>query len=142
MKHFSREISFIMSKTEKRKVGDVGESVVTKYLVSRGYSILDRNYLRPWGELDIVAEKNNLIRFVEVKSVTQETKEQIISRETFRPEENLHVAKLKRLHRAIQTYLMDKRIPEDKPWQIDLACVFLDFKKRRAKVEMIENIII
>ena len=37
--------------------GNLSESVVCDFLVSKGYEILDRNYLRKWGELDIVAIK-------------------------------------------------------------------------------------
>lgn len=54
----------------------------------------------------------------------------------------MHPKKLERLHRAIQTYLMDRKVPDNRPWQIDLACVFLDFSAKRAKVEMFENVIL
>ncbi|MES2006985.1 MAG: YraN family protein [Patescibacteria group bacterium] len=121
-----------MAKTDKRRIGDIGEEVVCKYLENKGYFVRERNYWKPWGEIDIIAEKANSISFVEVKSV---------SRENIRPEENMHPAKLKRLHRVVQTYLLDRKVPESKKWQIDLACVFLDFSTKRARVEMLENII-
>jgi putative endonuclease len=123
-----------MAKTAKRQTGDLGEGVACKYLENKGFRILDRNYLRPWGEIDIVAEDGAGIRFVEVKTVTRAT--------GFRPEENVHPAKLKRLHRAIQTYLLDHKVPEAKAWQVDVACVYLDFSTRRAKVELLENVIL
>lgn len=122
-----------MSKTEKRKIGDIGEGVACKYLENKGYVVRERNYWKPWGEIDIVAEKGNFISFVEVKTV---------SRENIRPEENMHPAKLKRLHRVVQTYLLDRKVPEHVQWQIDLACVFLDFSTKRARVEMLENIVL
>lgn len=129
-----------MSPSPKRKIGDIGEDVAYKYLVQKGYKILERNYWKPWGEIDIVAEKADLLSFVEVKSVSREIKGEKISRETIRPEENMHPHKLKRLHRAVQTYLLDHKVSEDKRWQIDLACVFLDFSTKKAKVELIENV--
>ena len=128
-------------RTTRRKIGDVGEGVACRYLQKQGYGILERNYLKPWGEIDIVAEKGNLLSFVEVKSVTREPLG-LVSRESIRPEENMHPGKVRRLHRAVQTYLMDHNIPQDRPWQIDLACVFLDFSAKRAKVEMFENIML
>jgi putative endonuclease len=134
-----------VKKTEKRCIGDIGEGIACKYLEKRGYRILERNYLRPWGEIDIIAEKGPTLSFVEVKSVTREPlpdKKGSVSRENLRPEDNMHPAKLKRLHRAVQTYLLDHRVPEARPWQIDLACVYLDFSARRARVEMIENVIL
>lgn len=130
-----------LKKTEKRKKGDLGEDIACKYLENKGYKVIERNYWKPWGEIDIVAEKPNLLSFVEVKSVSRESLSGI-SREPVRPEENMHPAKLKRLHRAIQTYLLDHKVPESKSWQIDLACVYLDFSTKRAKVELLENVIL
>ena len=123
-------------KTKKRETGDIGEGVVSKYLVNKGFSVIEHNYWRPWGEIDIIAEKDAKIRFIEVKTVSRVTKTGL------RPEENMHKNKLLRLNRAIQTYLLEKKLKETKEWQIDLACVYLDFETRRAKVELFENIIL
>ena len=122
----------------KRKIGDIGEEVAVKYLERKGFRVIERNYLRKWGEIDIIAEKGQLLSFIEVKSVSRESG----SRETYRPEENVHPAKLKRLHRTIQTYLLDHKVPESMEWRIDIACVYLDFSTRKAKVEMLENVIL
>jgi putative endonuclease len=140
-----------MAKTAKRRVGDQGEEVACKYLANKGYYVIERNYWKPWGEIDIIAEKGSILSFVEVKTVSRslstpnllrETPSDRISREGFRPEDNVHPAKLKRLYRAIQTYLLEKKVPETKDWQIDVACVFLDFETKKARVELLENIIL
>ena len=120
----------------KRKIGDIGEEVVCKYLETKGFRVLERNYLRKWGEIDIVAEKGQLLSFIEVKSVSREPGK------GYRPEENMHPAKLKRLHRVIQTYLLDRKVPDSKEWRVDVACVYLDFSTRKARVEMLENVIL
>ena len=117
----------------KRKIGDTGEEVTVLYLESKGFRILERNYLRKWGEIDIVAEKGDLLRFVEVKSVT---------RESSLPMQNMHYRKAQRLRRAVQTYLLDRKVPEGKRWQVDVACIYLDFSTRRATVKLLENIIL
>lgn len=122
-------------KTAKRAIGDTGEGVACRYLEGKGYKVLERNYLRPWGEIDIIAEKAKKLYFVEVKTVSHEMR-------GYRPEENVHPAKLKRLHRALQTYLLDHKVSEATDWQIDVACVYLDFSTRKAKVEMLENVIL
>lgn len=122
----------------KRKIGDIGEEVVCKYLETKGFRVLERNYLRKWGEIDIIAEKGQLLSFIEVKSVSRENG----SRGTYRPEDNVHPAKLKRLHRVIQTYLLDRKVPDSREWRIDVACVYLDFSTRKAKVKVLENVIL
>lgn len=108
--------------------------------------MVDRNYLKPWGEIDIVARKANKLYFVEVKTVTRDTSKEKGggdgTRVTYRPEDNVHPAKLKRLHRAIQTYLLDHKVAEATDWQIDVACVYLDFTTHKARVEMLENVIL
>jgi putative endonuclease len=128
-----------MAKTAKRQLGDTGEGVACKYLKNKGFSVLERNYLRPWGEIDIIAQKAKKLYFIEVKSVSHE-----MSRggSRYRPEDNVHPAKLKRLHRAIQTYLLDHKVPDSTEWQIDVACVYLDFSTRKAHVEVLENVIL
>ena len=125
----------------KRKLGAIGEEVACKYLETKGFRVLERNYLRKWGEIDIIAEKGNLLSFIEVKTVSREPGEREPGK-GYRPEENVHPAKLKRLHRVIQTYLLDRKVPEGREWRIDIACVYLDFSTRKAKVEMLENIIL
>jgi putative endonuclease len=125
-----------MTKTAKRQVGDIGEDVVCKYLDTKGFRVLERNYLRKWGEIDIVAEKGQLLSFIEVKSVSREPGD------GFRPEENMHYQKVQRLRRAIQTYLLDRKIKESQKWQFDLVCVYLDEVNKKAKIKVLENIIL
>ena len=88
------------NRTEKRKLGDIGENVACDFLQRRGFEIVERNYLRKWGEIDIVARKSNLIHFIEVKSVTHGTS-------GYRAEDNMHPWKLKRLSRVNTFYLYE-----------------------------------
>ena|SRR3989338_7406809 len=153
-----------MSSTQK--VGALGEELVVKFLVKRGYRILDRNYRRPWGELDVVAKRNERIHFVEVKTktaeiVSGETRKKVssettgdkrraaityirskIRKDAFRPEDNVNFNKMKRLGRIIQTYLMGKHVSDETSWQFDVATVFIDEKKRRAKIKLLEDIVL
>ena len=132
-----------MATTAKRQLGDIGEGIACQYLVQKGYKVVERNYLKPWGEIDIVAEKAGKLFFVEVKTVSRDTPMEEGTRVTgYRPEENVHPGKVKRLHRAIQTYLMDHKVPEDKEWQLDVACVYLNVATSTSRVEVLENVIL
>ena len=53
----------------KKKIGALGENMACRFLVEHGFRILDRNYNKKWGEIDIVAEKDKIFRFIEVKTV-------------------------------------------------------------------------
>lgn len=121
------------NRTNKRKIGDMGEDIACTFLEKHGFKIIERNYLRKWGEIDIVAKKGDIVRFIEVKTVSHVTN-------SYRAEDNMHPWKLKRLARTIQTYLLHKKLDCD--WQLDLITVQMDMSTHRARVEMIENIVI
>ncbi len=129
--------------SEKQKIGEIGENVAARFLVKHGFSILDRNYTKKWGEIDIVAKKGNKLYFVEVKAVTRDLSNvSQVTLDQYKPEDNMHPWKLKRLSRTIQTYLLSKRVPEEKEWQVDLLVVFLDLKDKKAKVKVVNDIIL
>ncbi len=50
-----------------RKIGTAGETLAEKYLKKQGYKILQKNFVAPHGEIDIVAKDGDYIVFVEVK---------------------------------------------------------------------------
>lgn len=129
--------------SEKQKIGEIGENVACKFLLKKGFSILERNYTKKWGEIDIVAEKNGKLYFIEVKAVTRDFS--FVSQGTldeYKPEDNMHPWKLKRLSRTIQTYLVSKKIREEMEWQVDLLVVFLDLKDKKAKIKVVNDIIL
>ena len=136
--------------SETQKIGEIGENIAVKFLMKHDFLILDRNYTRKWGELDIVAEKNNKLYFIEVKSVSRETLNTFTpksyddsdERYQHRPEDNMHPWKMKRLSRVIQTYLLNKNVDEDREWQFDLLVVYLCQKERRARVKVVSDIIL
>lgn len=132
------------NKAPHLKIGEVGEGIAVKYLEKHGYKILDRNYRKKWGELDIITEKDGIIHFVEVKTKNVKTRvftENEFSREnSFLPEERVNFNKRRRLLRAIQTYLMDHKIPDDTDWQFDIAVICLNFDTKKATVRFMDNV--
>ncbi len=135
------------------ELGALGEDIACKFLENKGFSIIVRNYRKPWGELDIVAERNGLLHFVEVKSVTwkrvsHETQSGDVSHETrFQPEDAVHPRKVQRLRRVIRSYLLDVERDHGDPtqeirWVFDIAAVFVDQKDRTARVRFRENVVL
>lgn len=131
------------TKTQKQILGAIGEDAVCTYLERKGFKVTDRNYLKKWGELDIVAIKSKKIHFIEVKSVSKPFEQ--VQHETpggYRPEDNMHPWKLQRLARTIQSYLLDKNVSDDTEWQFDVATVYVDQEKRLCRVNMLEDVIL
>lgn len=125
--------------SKKRKIGDIGENIFVKHLVKHNYKILDRNYSKKWGEIDVIAQKGDTVHFIEVKTVSVSDR-YMSDTEQYDPEENVHPWKLKRLSRTIQTYLLEKDIDDEAEWQVDIAAVFLDFKAKKAKIRVTQDI--
>ncbi|XOB42013.1 MAG: YraN family protein [Candidatus Nealsonbacteria bacterium] len=127
-----------------KQLGNFGENIACYYLKNKGYKILDKNYSRKWiqgpqkGEIDIVAKKDDVIYFIEVKTLTESDREQpsVIS-----PEEKVNFQKQKQLIKITQDWLSEKKIPLESKWQIDVVAIKIDLKSKKAKIRHIQNAI-
>ena len=139
--------------SQSQKIGKIGEDIAIKFLMKHDFSILETNYTKKWGEIDIIAQKNHKFFFIEVKSVSRSLVDSIndniegddnVIRETendYQPEDNMHPWKRKRLARTVETYLISQRVGNVE-WQFDVLLVYLDLKTKRARVKVIENVIL
>ena len=126
----------------RNKLGPIGEQIAATFLERKGFLIVKKNYLKKWGEIDVIAEKAHKIHFVEVKTVSCENIDAVsYETDTYRPEDNVHPWRLQRLGRTIQSYLLEK-CPEDQEWQFDVVAVFFDEKRNRAKVRVISDVVL
>ena len=129
--------------TEKQNIGKLGEDIAVKYLENHGYSVLERNYRKPWGEIDIIASesvgKNQFLALKSQELVFFEVKTQNQKFE-WRPEENVTRHKKHQLSRIVATYLKEHKIPESQDWRIDVLAIKLDFETKNAHIEHIQNI--
>jgi len=125
---------------KSKQIGGWGERIAENYLKSKGYQILDRNYssksfrgpLR--GEIDLIAQKNGIISFIEVKTLIGRDRVSIIS-----PEEKVDFGKQRKLRKTAESWLMKKRIPLNTKWQIDVISIRVT--KGKAKIWHFENAI-
>ena len=120
-----------MPKTKRQEIGRIGEDIAEIFLKKKGFELLARNFWKPWGEIDVVARKKNVIHFIEVK--TSQTSS------GYRGEENVHEKKLQRLERTIYSYLSQYDL-EDDEWQLDVIAVALDVAEKKASVKWLQNV--
>ena len=145
--YFTKNRILFMNRTHKRHVGDIGENVACNFLKKKGFSVVGRNYNKKWGEIDIITKKKKDIHFVEVKTISRNLdvpnffKHSVFDgkENEYRAEENVHPWKIKRLNRAIESYLEENNISDDVEWTLDLVVVYLDLENKKAKVEYLDN---
>ncbi len=137
-KKFSKE------PTEKQKIGQIGEDSACRWLVNNGYKIVERNYLKKWGEIDIVARKGKTLHFIEVKAVSRDLSNvtHVTFDDSYRAEDNVHPWKLQRLGRTIQSYLLERDVSDETDWQFDVVTVHIDISKRLSRVFLLEDIVL
>ena len=124
--------------TKKQKIGKIGEDLACKFLVKHGFSIIERNYLKVFGEIDIICSKDNVLHFIEVKTVSRITSCYV--KDAFRPEDNVHAHKLVRIGRTIETYLYEH--PTSHEWMFDVIAIQLIQQSKEVKINMLEDLII
>jgi putative endonuclease len=124
---------------EHNEIGKIGEKITSDFLMKQGFDILDLNYRTRYGELDIIAEIDNVLHCIEVKSIKVRDCNHV-SNLVIRPEDNLTYSKWQKICVTLESYLKHKNIPSGMNYQIDLACVYIDTEKREGRVKLIQNI--
>lgn len=114
----------------RKDVGKGGEDIACQFLQRNGYKIIDRNYRRKWGEIDIIAVKDDIVRFVEVKAVSRESPD-------YRPEELVHRTKLRKVARTASLYMEEKR--DNREYQVDVVGVIMNVVTRTARCRLFEQ---
>lgn len=118
----------------------MGEKVAAEYLKRRGFSIRDRNIARKTGELDIIAEKEDTLHFVEVKTnLVDEFPDEELVRDEYDPSLNLHETKIRKVARTGEWYVLEKQWEGE--WQIDGCLVWLRRRDSMAKVRYLPQIV-
>jgi len=129
------------NKSHRGKIGVLGEGIAAQFLEKKGFKIVERNYWKPWGEIDIIAEKDGVVHFVEVKTVTREMGNADVSHAgpEYRPEEQIHPTKLHKVGRTAEMYMNNKGDHRD--FQVDALGVLLDVPKKVAQCRLFEQVL-
>jgi putative endonuclease len=116
----------------RQLTGRLGETIAEKYLRSRGFSILEKNFRTPFGEIDIIARRDGCVSFLEVKTRT--------SYSFGPPLSSITETKKKHIIRNCQYYLKLRGLCES-PCRIDAIGIKLDTKGRIETLQYVENAI-
>ncbi len=116
----------------RRSLGQRGEQYAAQYLRDLGYAIQARNWRCAVGEIDLVAEKDDVLIFVEVRTRRGDR--------LGTPEESITRAKRARLIAAAQTYL-DEHRQADRDWRIDVIAIEIGPRGEVERCTLIENAI-
>ena len=117
-------MSYSSQDLHKKVLGKKGEKLVGKYLKKRRYTILKTNYSTPFGEADIIAEKDGEIIFIEVK--TRSTDSYGL------PSEAVNKEKQRRYYQIARFYGL--QTGEEPNARFDVAEVYAD-----GRIEYLEN---
>lgn len=97
-------------------VGRLGERLALQFLHNQNYAILKQNFKSRFGEIDIIAQKNSIIHFIEVKTRI-DTKKGM-------PYESVTPRKIRHLQKAAQYYLLQSKKHESK-LSLDVISIIL-----------------
>ena len=115
---------------KKIQLGKFGEKIAEKYLKSKGYKIIAKNFYSREGEIDLICQKNGIVFFVEVKTRTNQN--------FGWPEEAVTDQKLEKIAAAGEKYLTENKV--DCEWQIDIISIMIDKSRKKAQVKHFQNI--
>lgn len=116
------------SKNNRKEIGFLGENIAARYLESRGYKVLFKNYQKPWGEIDIIAEKEGVIAFCEVKTNSKDFGT------NFSPELRVNPKKAKHILRTAYLFLNHEFPGKEREWRIDIISVVLNKLDKKANI--------
>lgn len=117
-----------------RESGKRGEEIAAGFLTGKGFTVIERNYFTRFGEIDLIAVKDNILRFIEVKLKQGD--------DFGTPEEMIGADKLGRVQRMAEYYLLDKpeMVKKYESYSIDAVCIVSGEENKIKRINYYENI--
>ncbi len=116
--------------TARQGLGRTGERLAAEALMSKGYHILERNFRCRQGEIDLVAEDEQDLIFVEVKARRGVS--------FGMPEDALTVYKRRKLV-EVASYYLDLHTCSDRSWRIDVVAVQFSNSGKLEEIRIYEH---
>ncbi|MEX0916714.1 MAG: YraN family protein [Candidatus Spechtbacterales bacterium] len=115
---------------DKDSLGFRAEEAAARSVKDRGWRILERNFAKPWGEVDIIARDGAVLVCIEVKAG--------YTRDGFSPEDHFDARKRDKVTRACHAYALHNGFSESE-CRVDLASVVVDPVNGRTRVHYYKN---
>lgn len=115
---------------DKQTVGGRGEEMAAEYYENNGFYIAAKNFHSPFGEIDLIAESEDEVVFVEVK----------VRRDTagYNPKEAVTASKIQKIRKTAEHYIYKSHIYNTLQPRFDVAEIVLDennnFKNAKLKI--------
>lgn len=117
----------------KEEIGQKGEEEAVLFLKNNGFSILYKNYKKPWGEIDVVAKKKGVVYFIEVKTILRRE-----GNEESEASDKLHYRKIRRFKRIVESFIESEGVDT---WQVGVILVDL-FLDKPATIVFLDSVVL
>jgi len=116
---------------DKKTTGKEGEILAVNYLKNKGYRIIETNYLKRSGEIDIIAVDPKYDEFVFIEVKTRK------NLSFGYPEESVDEEKIQKIAETAENWLNDKNF-EDPEWRIDI--ISIEWRGNLPIINQFENV--
>jgi putative endonuclease len=121
--------------TPKRIIGNFGERQATKLLRKKGYKILEQNFTANNAEIDIIASRDGITVFVEVKTRSIKS----LGQWETRPASSVTPEKQRKIIRASSEFMRTRRLSQR--MRYDVVEVYLENRKNKKRVKEIKHLL-
>lgn len=113
----------------KQLLGKKGENKAISYLHNHGFSVIKKHHVSPFGEIDIIAKKRNILYFIEVKTRSNVNKG--------KPYESVTKTKIEHLEKTAKYFLLKNKYRD---YKLSIGVISIVIDKDIDKIDFYESI--